>query len=162
MSFIKKWIFCVGGGSISFNIYLNKIGHPTAPKLMSSVWHWLVTEKETESGRCSVVSDSLRPHGLYSPWNSPGQNAGVSSLSLLQGSNPGLPHCRQLLYQLSHKGSPYTNRICICVCVCVCVCVYQSEKESEVAQSCPTLCDPIDCSLPASSVCGNFQARILE
>ena len=65
---------------------------------------------ESESG--SVVSDSLRPHGLYSPWNSPGQNTGVSSLSFLQGifptqgSNPGLPHCRQILYQLSHKGSP--------------------------------------------------------
>ena len=46
------------------------------------------------------------------PWNSPGQNTGVGSLSLLQrifpiqGSNPGLPHCRQILYQLSHKGSP--------------------------------------------------------
>ena len=48
---------------------------------------------------------------LYSPWNSPGQNSGVGSLSLLQvlfptqGSDPGLPHCRQILYQLSHKGS---------------------------------------------------------
>ena len=47
-----------------------------------------------------------------SPWNSPGQNTGVHSLSLLQrilptqGSNPGLLHCRQILYQLSHKGSP--------------------------------------------------------
>ena len=44
--------------------------------------------------------------------NSPGQNTGVGSLSLLQGifptqgSNPGLPHCRWILYQLSHKGSP--------------------------------------------------------
>ena len=52
------------------------------------------------------------PHGLYSPWNSPGQNTGVGSHSILQGifptqgSNPGLPHCRQILYQLSHKGSP--------------------------------------------------------
>ena len=47
-----------------------------------------------------------------SPWNSLGQNTGVSSLSLLQGIfptqglNPGLPHCRRILYQLSHKGSP--------------------------------------------------------
>ena len=32
----------------------------------------------------------------------------------------------------------------------------------EVAQSCPTLCDPMDCSLPASSVYGIFQARVLE
>ena len=60
----------------------------------------------------SVVSNSLRPHGLYSPWNSPGQNTGVGSLSLLQGVfptqglNPGLPHCRRILYQVSHKESP--------------------------------------------------------
>ena len=67
---------------------------------------------DCESESRSVVSDSLWPHGLYSPWNSPGQNTGVGSLSLLQGifptqgSNPGLLHCRQILYQLSHKGSP--------------------------------------------------------
>ena len=36
------------------------------------------------------------------------------------------------------------------------------ESESEVAQSCLTLCDPMDCSLPGSSVHGIFQARILE
>ena len=64
-----------------------------------------------ESESCSVVSNSLQPHGLYNPWNSPGQNTGVGSLSLLQrifptqGSNPGLLHCRQILYQMSHKGS---------------------------------------------------------
>ena len=63
-----------------------------------------------ESKSRSVVSNSLRPHGLYSPWNSPGQNTDVGSLSLLQGIfpglNPDLPHCRWILYQLSHKGSP--------------------------------------------------------
>ena len=37
-----------------------------------------------------------------------------------------------------------------------------TESESEVAQSCPTLSDPMDCSLPGSSVHGIFQARILE
>ena len=63
----------------------------------------------------SVVSDSLRPHGLYSPWNSPSQNTGLGSLSLLQGIfptqelNQGLQHCRQILYQLSYKGSPQRN-----------------------------------------------------
>ena len=36
----------------------------------------------------SVISDSLQPHGLYSPWNSPGQDTGVGSLSLLQGIFP--------------------------------------------------------------------------
>ena len=54
---------------------------------------------------------TLQPCGLYSPWNSPGQSTGVGSLSLLrsifptQRSNPGLLHCRQILYQLSHQGS---------------------------------------------------------
>ena len=38
----------------------------------------------------------------------------------------------------------------------------QKKKESEIAQSCPTLCDPMDCSLPGSSVHGIFQARVLE
>ena len=62
--------------------------------------------------RCSIVSDSWRPCGLYSLWNSPGHNTGVGSLSLLQGifstqgSNPGLLHCKWIFYQLSHKGSP--------------------------------------------------------
>ena len=65
-----------------------------------------------ESGSGSVLSDSIRPHGQYSPWDSPGQNPGVGSLSLLQGSfptqglNPSLPHCRRILYQLSYQGSP--------------------------------------------------------
>ena len=62
------------------------------------------------------MSDSLWPHGLYSPWNFLGQNTGVGSLSLLQGffptqgSNPDLPRCRRILYQLSHKGSPNPMR----------------------------------------------------
>ena len=61
---------------------------------------------------CSVMSDVLWVHGLYSPWSSPDQNTRVGSLSLLQGIfltqglNPGLPHCRWILYQLSHKGNP--------------------------------------------------------
>ena len=71
-----------------------------------------VHERKKKSESHSVVSDPLQPHGLYSPWNSPGQNTGVGSLSLLQGifptqgSKPGLLHCRQILYQLNHKGSP--------------------------------------------------------
>ena len=66
-------------------------------------WKW--------SERRSAVSYSLRPHGLCSPRNSPGQNTGVSCLSLLQGIfptqawNPGLRHCRRILSCLSHQGS---------------------------------------------------------
>ena len=50
---------------------------------------------------------------LFCPWDSPGKNTGVSCHFLLQGIfltqelNLGLQHCRQILYQLSYKGSPY-------------------------------------------------------
>ena len=60
----------------------------------------------------SVVSHCLWLHGLYSPWNPLGQSTGLGSLSFLQGMspiqgwNPRLPHCRRILYQLSHQGSP--------------------------------------------------------
>ena len=63
-----------------------------------------------ESESRSVVSNSLQPHGLYSPRNSPGQNTGVGSLSFLQGifpiqeSNWGLLQRRQILYLLSYQG----------------------------------------------------------
>ena len=71
----------------------------------------------------SVMSDSLRPYALkparlLCPWNSPGKNTGVTCHSLLQGifpsqgSNPGLLHCRHMLYQLSHQGSPIWYIIC--------------------------------------------------
>ena len=63
----------------------------------------------------SVVSDSLRPHGLQPtrllcPWDSPGKNTRVGCHALLQGVfpnqelNPGLLHCRKVLYPLSQVG----------------------------------------------------------
>ena len=72
---------------------------------------------ESESESRSVGSDSLQSHGLYSSWNSPGQNNGMGRLPLLQGifptqePSPGLPHGRQILYRLSHKGSPKLNKV---------------------------------------------------
>ena len=74
---------------------------------------WLQLSFNYESEIRLVVPNSLLPHGPYSPWNSPGQNIGVDSFSLLQGifpnqeSNPGVLHWRWILYQLSHQGSPY-------------------------------------------------------
>ena len=75
-------------------------------------------QKEKWKCSCSVVSNSLWPHGLQPtrllcPRDSPGKNTGVGCHALLwgifptQGSNPGLPHCRQILYCLSHQGSPW-------------------------------------------------------
>ena len=69
----------------------------------------------TETWKSLSVSDSLQLHGLYNLWNSPGQNTGVDSCSLLQGifptqgSNPCLPYCRQILYQLSHHCLDHKN-----------------------------------------------------
>ena len=78
-------------------------------QLLILVSYCCVERKESESESCSVVSESLWPHGLYSPWNSPGQNTGMGSLLQgifpTQGLNPGLMHCRWILYQLNHKGS---------------------------------------------------------
>ena len=106
--------------SMHWILYLNilfsllELSHPSSPEYVFGIQsihfspglpRWL------ESERHSVVSDSLQPHGLYGPWNSPGWNTGVGILSLLQGifptrgSNPGLLHCRQILYQLSHQRS---------------------------------------------------------
>ena len=61
---------------------------------------------------CLTLCDPIN----ISPWNSLGQNTGVGSLSLLQGifptqgSNPGLPHCRRILYQLSHKTAVFSHK----------------------------------------------------
>ena len=52
------------------------------------------------------MSDFLQPHGLYSPWNSPECCSILQGIFPTQGSNPGLLHCRQILYQLSHQGTP--------------------------------------------------------
>ena len=81
-------------------------------KNKSNCCHCWYRQLESESETRSVLSDSLLPRGLCSPWNYPGQNTGVGDLSLLQGIFPtqglnlGLPYCRKILYQLSHQWSP--------------------------------------------------------
>ena len=78
---------------------------------------WLVHSRNLCAVLRSVVSGSLRPQGLWPakllcPWDSPGKDTGVGKHSLLQGiflvqeSNPGLLHCRQILYHRSHQGRP--------------------------------------------------------
>ena len=82
---------------------------------LSTKWRYRKHTSTCESR--SLVSDPLRPHGLYHLWKSPGLNNGVGCHSLLegifppQGSNPGLLHCRWILHQLSYQGSPYLNII---------------------------------------------------
>ena len=73
---------------------------------------WNRTTKWRLPLKVKVAQLCPTPWTIYSPQNYPGRNTGVGSLSLLQGifptqgSNPGLPHSRWTLYQLSHKGSP--------------------------------------------------------
>ena len=119
---LSRYRICLQCGRPGFNPWVGKIPRRRAqqptPVLLPEESHrqrslvgyspWGCNESES----CSVLSDSLQPHGLYSPWNSPGQNTGVGSLSLLwgifptQGLNPGLLHCRQILHQLNYQGSP--------------------------------------------------------
>ena len=73
----------------------------------SRIWSFL--SQRTGEVKVAQMCLTLQTHQRYSPWYFPGQNTGMGSLSLLQGIfptqglNPGLPHCRQILYQLSHK-----------------------------------------------------------
>ena len=118
------------------------------------------------------MSDSVRPHRrqptrLPRPWDSPGKNNGVGCHFLLQcikvkvkslsrvqllatpwtaayQAPPSLGFSRQEQW----GGLPFPSPM--------------HKSESEVAQSCPTLSDPMDCSLPGSSVHGILQARVLE
>ena len=95
---------------------------------------------------------SLWFHGLYSPWNAPGQNTGVGSCYLLQGifptqgSNPCLLHWQEDSLPLCHLRSPEYALLLL-----------QLSHVSRVR-----LCDLMDSSLPGSSVHGILQARILE
>ena len=109
----------------------------------------------------SVLSDYFRPHRLQPirllpPWNFPGKSTGVGCHFLLhgifpaQGSNPGLPHCRQILFTIWATRVTYIWNIYVCIWSSMC------------AQSCPTLYHPVNCSPPGSSVHGISQARILE
>ena len=139
---------------------------------MTLTWHW----------SRSVASNSLRPHELWPtrllhPWNFPGKSTGVGCHFLLQvifpteGSNPGLPHCRQTIYCLSHQGSPvnltildspYKRNYALHLYHRPfenCLVLLPAAKS---LQSCPTLCDPIDGSPPGSPVPGILRARTLE
>jgi len=95
---------------------------------------------------CPTLCDPMdcSPPGSSVHGDSPDKNTGVGCHALLQeifpdqGLNPGLPQCRQTLYHLSHQGSP-VSRI-------------RSDQIRSVAQLCPTLCDPTNCSTPGLPV----------
>ena len=97
--------------------FLGKFGHHLTDlcweiKMINRKYFKHIKEPPTVSIKQGILLLILNYFKLYSPGNSPGQTTAVGSLSLLQGnfptqgSNPGLPHCRQILYQLSHERSP--------------------------------------------------------
>ena len=109
---------CVALNKAIINQRQNKLYRPKKSKISNNLS--LVSKKMGVCVSCSIMSDSSRPCGLeparlLSPWDSPGKNTGVGCHSLLQGifptqgSNPGLLHCRHILYHLSHQGSPQRN-----------------------------------------------------
>ena len=77
-------------------------------------------ESESEVAQsCPTLCDPMdcKPTTLLHPWDFPGKSTGMGCHCLLQrifptqGSNPGLPHCRQMLYHLSHQGSPAEGKV---------------------------------------------------
>ena len=126
-------------------VYFSKQGAESSSLMKASTF-----QIQCESESLSVVSNCLRSHGLYSPWNSPGQNTGVGSLSLLQGifptqgPNTGLPEflmASGFFLPAEPQGA--------------------AAAAAKSLQSCPTLCNPIDGSPPCSPVPGLLQARTL-
>ena len=117
--------------------------------------------KLRESRSVVSMSDSLWPQDCRS-WNSPGQNTGMGSLSLLQGIfptqrlNPGLSHCR-----LSHKGSSSLSRRLLKIHIVLFPSLFLSFLNicAKLLQSCLTLCYPMDYSPPGSSVHGDSPGK---
>ena len=107
---LSRWAWVLG--------YLHAVQNGNSPrfldaKAMCNSPNGITTGERFPTGCLKKSKWKWKSHGLYSPWNSPVQNTGVGSSSLLQGifptqgSYPGLPYGRQVLYQLNHKGSQW-------------------------------------------------------
>ena len=136
-------------------------------------WLPVVRGKSEVKWSLSVVSDSLRPHGLWptrllGPWDFPGMNTGAGCHFLFQGifptqgSNPGLLHCRQTLYCLSYQGSPTRGKKEDQIGPKKSVRDLRDAKVKVKGVSCSAVSDSLqstDYSLPGSSVHGIFQGK---
>ena len=117
------------------------------------------------------MSNSLRPHGpqptrLLCPWDFPGKSTGVGCHHLLRYKIQ-LEHSKNAICKpvMSQRNRRIMQHLCYLIAVHAYIhstSHYLLGQFSSVAQLCPTLCDPIDCSLPGSSVHGIFQAIVLE
>ena len=131
---LLDWWFCVW--SLEKNILKNIAGHLRVKYLQIyshnyvNSYYWInqniftcgIFAKKschvTFKVKVTQLDTTLCDPTDYSPWNFPGRNTGVGSWSLPQGifpnqgENPGFPHCRWILYQLCHQGSPVTFKDC--------------------------------------------------
>ena len=142
---------------------------------LSSFWSFLIHVAESESH--SFASNSLWPHRLYSALNSPGQNTGVGSLSLLRGSSQPrdwtqvswiagrfftswatreAQELQWVAYPFSSGSSWVRNQTRVSCIEGRFFTNWATREAPKVAQLCPTLCDPMD-----YTVHGILQARIL-
>ena len=109
----RDWVEGEVGGGIRRGITCKSMADSFQCMLLITLYAKQKKRHRSMEQTFGLRPDSLQTHELYSPWNSPGQNTRVDSLSLLQGifpaqgSNTGLSHCRWILYQLSHNGSKY-------------------------------------------------------
>ena len=112
------------------------------------IWIWEFV-MDRESWRAAI-------HGAAKSWTrlSDWTEYGFISLIYLKKIWPHCAICGILVSPLGIEPVPHDVKVQGLNC--------WTTRESEVAQSCPTLCDPMDCSLPGSSIHGIFQARILE
>ena len=118
----------------------------------------------------SVTSDSFWPQGLHTPWNSPGQNTGVGSHFFSRGSSQPRDRTQvshtagrfftnwaireiQIIYNLCLNFLLKYSRFTVLVNFCL------TAKWFLVPQLCPTLCSPMDCSPPGSSVHGDSPGK---
>ena len=145
----------------------------------SSILAWKIPWTEEPGELQSVKVKPLSPVRLFEtpwtvparilhPWYFPGKITGVGCHFLLQGifptqeSNPGLPNCWQTLYCLSHKGATVhgvAKKSDMTEHTYTAAAAAAAAAAAKLLQSCPTLCDPMDCSLPGSSVHGIAKSR---
>ena len=103
---------------------------------------------------CPTLCDPMdcSPPMLFCPWDSPGKNIGVGCHVLLQG------------IFLTQGSNPHLMSPALAGGFFTCSSTWEAQERGNVlvAQSCPTLCNPMDCSLPVSSAHGISLARVLE
>ena len=112
-------------------IYMFIYVHMCVRVCVCMAWVWAgsgVGDRQGNLECCSPWSHKESDTAEQLNWTD-GKSTGMGCHSLLwwlfltQGLNPGLPHCGQTLYHLSHQGSPW-----VCLCIFVCICIYWRRK----------------------------------